>query len=206
MKANFIAVGGPISVGKSTLVEKLPFPMVSELEKGDELQEILLENTYKKGRVPAEVIEQYFLQLRKKRYEEFSQTLQTYVFDRSIFESLWFAKQNMNEKSYTYFEKLWKSEIDDLIKNHGKPQLYILLTMNWDTFKNRLFTRGRDVEVINFSANEEFFRMHVNEYERHMIDVFDMFGIDYLKIDTDNLNAQQVYEVAIKRVNEVLNG
>lgn len=206
MKANFIAVGGPISVGKSTLVEKLPFPMVSELEKGDELQEILLENTYKKGRVPAEVIEQYFLQLRKKRYEEFSQTLQTYVFDRSIFESLWFAKQNMNKKSYTYFEKLWKSEIDDLIKNHGKPQLYILLTMNWDTFKNRLFTRGRDVEVINFSANEEFFRMHVNEYERHMIDVFDMFGIDYLKIDTDNLNAQQVYEVAIKRVNEVLNG
>lgn len=203
MKANVIVVGGPISVGKSTLVERLHFPIVQELEKGDELQEILLENTYKKGRVPAEVIEQYFLQLRKKRYEEYSQTLQTYVFDRSIFESLWFAKQNMSKKSYAHFEKLWEAEINDLIKSHGKPMLYILLTMNWDTFKNRLFARGRDVEVINFSANEEFFRLHVNEYEKHMIEVFNKFGLEYLKIDTDNLNADQVYEMAMKRIAEV---
>lgn len=205
MSANFLVVGGPISVGKSTLVNSLPFPSINELDESDELQMLLLENTYKKGRVAPEVIEDYFLEVRKNKYIEFSNTLQTYVFDRSIFETLWFARGNMSDKSFEHFKRLWKAEIDELIEEYGKPGLYILLTMNWDTFKERLFNRGREVEVKNFKDNETFFKQHIAEYEEHMTEVFEMFDLNYVKIATDNLNSEQVAEKAMEAIKEVFN-
>ena len=196
-EANFIVVGGPISVGKSTLVTTLPFIQVPELDNDDEILMLLLENTYSKERVSAEVIETYFLELRKQKYIDFSNSLTTHVFDRSIFESLWFAKGNMDSKSYKHFERLWEKEIIDLIKEYGKPKIYILLTMNWDTFKKRLFERGREVEVKNFQANEEFFKKHIKEYEDHMISVFKKFELKYINIKTDNKSAEDVLKTTL---------
>lgn len=205
MFANLLVVGGPISVGKSTLVSSLEFPQVPELDENDEILMLLLENTYQKGRVAAEVIEHYFLTIRKNKYIEYSNTLQTHVLDRSIFESLWFAKGNMNEKSFNHFKKLWKSEIDELIKTVGKPKLYILLTMNWDSFKERLFKRGREVEVKNFNDNEKFFKQHIAEYEEHMTEVFEMFNINYIKIATDGVTPDKVTTIANEKIKEVIN-
>ena len=206
MKANLIVVGGPISVGKSTLVASLSLPQINELDENDEIQMILLENTYKKGRVSPEVIENYFLQIRKNKYFDYSKKMETHVLDRSIFESLWFAKGNMSKKSFSHFEKLWKSEINELISVVGKPKLYILLTMTWDTFKERLFNRGREVEVMNFKENEDFFRKHIKEYEEHMIEVFKIFNINYVKISTDNLFPEQITKQANEKIKESING
>ena len=205
MNANFLVVGGPISAGKSTLVESLDFPQINELDDSNEIQMLLLENTYEKGRVAPEVIEHYFLEIRKDKYSTYANTLQTHVFDRSIFESLWFAKGNMSEKSFKHFKNLWKKEIEELIEEAGKPKLYILLTMEWDTFKERLFKRGRSVEVRNFRENEDFFRRHIEEYEEHMIEVFNMFDINYRKIATDNLNQEEVLIEANKIIREAIN-
>lgn len=203
--ANLIVVGGPISVGKSTLAASLGLPQVPELNENDIIQELMLENTYSKGRVSAEVIEYFFLEIRRKKYIEFSSHLQTNVLDRSIFESLWFAQGNMDSSSYAYFKKLWKDMIVDLIEKYGKPKLYILLTMEWETFVERLFNRGREVEVINFKKNEEFFRKHIKEYEDHMVEIFNEFGLNYVKIATDNINVDEVAEIAKIKVSEVLN-
>lgn len=194
MEANLFVVGGPISVGKSTLVDSLDFPQVPELDEGNKLQMILLENTYSKKRVAAEVIELFFLQTRIEKYKEFSNTLNTHILDRSIFESLWFAKENMDEKSFQYFKKLWIAEIKELIKNFGKPKLYILLTMDWETFKHRFFLRGRNVEVKNFESNETFFKKHIKEYEEHMKKIFIDFNINHAVINTDNMSAEEVKE------------
>ena len=97
-------------------------------------------------------------------------------------------------------EKLWEKEILDLIKEHGKPKIYVLLTMNWDTFKKRLFERGREVEVKNFQANKEFFKRHIKEYEEHMISVFKKFDINYVNIETDNQSAKEVLATTLKAV------
>ena len=204
--ANLIIVGGPISVGKSTLAASLGLPQIPELEENNKLQDILLEQTYVKGRVSPEVIEYFFLEIRKYKYAKYSNNLETNILDRSIFESLWFAKENMDELSFAHFKKLWKSTIDELIKEFGKPKLYILLTMKWDTFVDRLFQRGRDVEVKNFQSNEEFFRKHIKEYEQHMIEIFEMFNLNYKKIETDKYNAQQVANIALKAVKGVQHG
>ncbi|NQZ65627.1 MAG: deoxynucleoside kinase [Mycoplasmatales bacterium] len=205
MMANIIVVGGPISVGKSTLVSSLNYPIINELDENDEVQMILLEHTYKKGRVAPEVIEHFFLQIRKNKYSNHANKEKIHVLDRSIFESLWFAQGNLGGKSLKYFRKLWEKEIKEIIKKSGKPLLYILLTMKWSTFKERLFNRGRTVEIENFKNNEKFFKKHIAEYEKHMTDVFKLFGINYIKIDTDNLSTNQVREIAIKEIKGVIN-
>ena len=41
--ANLVVVGGPISVGKSSLVNSLNMPQVPEIDETDELQNILQE-------------------------------------------------------------------------------------------------------------------------------------------------------------------
>lgn len=203
MLANLLVIGGPISVGKSTLVNSIDLPKVPELNEDDDIQMILLENTYQKGRVAPEVIEFFFLQSRSKKYIDFSNSLITHVFDRSIFESLWFAKGNMDSKSFNHFKKLWKSQIEKLIKDAGKPKLYILLTMNWKTFKNRLFDRGRKVEVENFKQNKSFFKNHINEYEEHMKDIFKMFDINYKIIPTDEKSPDAILEKVNMYIKEV---
>ena len=204
-EANLIVVGGPISVGKSTLVSSLPFPQVPEIDEDDKLQLMILEETYKKGRVSPEVIELYFLVERIKKYKKFSNTLTTHILDRSIFESLWFAKGNMNKKSYDRFYILWEKEIIDMINEFGKPKIYILLTMEWETFKERIFKRGRDVEVKNFNENEEFFKRHIVEYEEHMTEVFEKFNINYVKIATDKLSAEEVLDKTQQAIKEGAN-
>ena len=89
-----------------------------------------------------------------------------------------------------------------MIKDYGKPKLYILLTMNWDTFKNRLFARGRKVEIVNFEANKEFFKKHIDQYEKHMEEIFINFGINYIKISTDNLSPKEISTIATKKIKE----
>ncbi len=202
MKANLIVVGGPISAGKSTLVSAIDFPQVPELNENDKLQDLMLEETYSSGRVSSDVIEFYFLIERIKKYKEFSNTITTHVLDRSIFESLWFAKGNISESGYKKFYKLWEKEVNGLIELHGKPKLYILLTMEWDTFKERIFLRGRDVEVKNFQENEEFFKMHIKEYELHMTEIFEKFGINYKKIKTDNSSPEEILKIANEYIKE----
>ena len=202
--ANLIVVGGPISVGKSTLVNSLGLPQVQELDKDDKLQALLLEMFYEKGRFSPELIELYFLQNRVKKYAEHSNLLQTHVLDRSILESLWFAKGTLTKRGYEHFENLWVKEVNRIFEEYGKPKLYILLTMNWETFKTRIFTRGRDVEVKNFYENEEYFKKHIIEYEEWMLNVFKKFDVNFIKIETDKLNADEVNEIALKYVKEVL--
>ena len=97
-------------------------------------------------------------------------------------------------------KKLWKSEVNKLIKEHGKPKIYIFLSMNWDTFKERIFKRGRKIEIDTFDQNENFYKIHITEYEKFTINILKSFGINYRKIDTNNLSSIEVQ----KKVTEIL--
>lgn len=205
-KANLIIIGGPISAGKSTLAQRLGFPQTPELDENDILQKLFLEYTYNKERVAPEVIEFYFMKKREENYAKYANTLQTHVLDRSIFESLWFARENLEEKSFKYFYKVWKSFIEDLMEQYGKPKLYIILLISWDTFKDRIFERGREVEVKNFHANKEFFKHHIETYETHMREVFELFDINHKFIDTNNKTQDEVLEISNEYVKEVVDG
>ena len=202
-EANLIIIGGPISAGKSTLARSMGFPQTPELDGNDILQKLFLEYTYNKERVSAEVIEFYFMKKREENYEKHARAVETHVLDRSIFESLWFAKENLQEKSYKYFYKIWKSFISNLIEEYGKPKLYIILLISWETFKDRIFDRGREVEIRNFNSNKVFFKHHIDSYELHMREIFELFDINHKFIDTNNLSQDDVLEVSLKYAKEV---
>ena len=200
MTNKIIIVGGPISAGKSTLVNSLDFPKVPELDPNDSLQKIMLKYTYEKQRVAPEVIELFFLEKRWNIYRHYSKKNKIYVLDRSIFESLWFAKENLNKSSYDHFKKLWEKELAELLKRYGKPQLYILLLLNWSNFKDRIFKRGRTVEINNFEKNKSFFKKHIKEYEEFMIKIFERFQINYYKIDANKNSIEEVHKMAREQV------
>lgn len=202
--ANIIVIGGPISAGKSSLTKKLPWPKVMELDHKDEILMLLWSATYKKDRVAPEVIEYYFLQLRKKRYETFASQDQLSIFDRSIFESIIFARKNLAPQSFKHFYKLWLSETKELIKKYGKPKLYILLEINWKTFQQRFFARGHKVETKYFDENKKFFKSHVEEYMQLMKNILKKFKIDFKIINTNNLVLEQVVDFVTKEINEGL--
>lgn len=202
--ANFIAVGGPIAVGKSTLLENLDLPKVDEMDFAEPLSAILLENTYSKKRVHSLVIELFFLQMRKQKYEEYANTLTTYSFDRTIFESYLFARQVLDDKQFGWFEKLFDAEVRELLENHGKPRLYIILTCDWERFYERFINRGREAELANFHANINFFKEHVEFYSKNMIEMMKKYGINYVVIDTNNKSITEVAAEAKKYAEEVL--
>ena len=204
--ANLIIIGGPISAGKSTLAQSLGFPQTPELDENDVLQKLFLEYTYNKKRVSPEVIEFYFMKKREENYIKYSHALQTHVLDRSILESLWFAQENLDKKSIKYFYKIWKSIIEDLLEKQGAPKLYIILLISWETFKDRIFERGREVEIKNFYSNKKFFKHHIATYELHMKEVFKQFNIKHIFIDTNKLNQDEVLDITSKYIKEVLNG
>lgn len=204
--ANFIVVGGPIAVGKSTLVKGLGFPKVDELDENDQLQEVLLENTYSRTRVSDEIIEMFFLEKRKEKYQNYSNTLLTHVFDRSIIESYLFAKEKLSPKSFKHFEVLFEAEVKELFEKYGKPKLYIFLSYDWETFYDRLTKRSRGQEMRNFTANIEFFKHHVKTYTTEMIKMMERYGLNYRVIDTTHMDADKVLATAKQYVDEVQNG
>lgn len=199
---NSIIIGGPIAVGKSTLASALPFPSIPELDENNKILDLILEGTYKKDRVSPEVIEFFFLEMRKQKYLQYSNTLTTHIFDRSILDSVWFAEQNMSKSQFKHFRTYWKNEVLDLFKEHGKPMLYILLTLDWDTFKERIYKRNRDVEIKNFLNNENFFQKHVKEYEKHIISILNEFEVSYIIIDTRNIDADEVKRIVLEKMGE----
>lgn len=203
--ANFIVVGGPIAVGKSTLVKGLGFPKVDELDDNDSLQEVLLENTYSRKRVPAEIIEMFFLEKRKEKYQKFSNTLVTHVFDRSIIETYLFAKEKLSERSFEHFEVLFEAEVAELFREYGKPKLYIFLTYDWDTFYDRLVKRSRGQEMRNFTSNIDFFQHHVQTYAPEMVKMMEKYELNYKVIDTTHLTPDEVLSIAKQYVDEVQN-
>lgn len=202
---NIVVIGGPISVGKSTIVKKLPWAKVMELDNKDHITKMLLEATYKKERIAPEVIEYTFCEIRKKRYETFAQLKENlYIFDRSVFESIIFAHKNLNAQSFNHFYKFWLSSTKKLLKKHGKPKLYILLEIDWKNFQERFFTRNSKVETKYFEQNKDFFKIHVEQYSDIMKSILKKFKISFTIINTNDLTIEEVLAIVNQKIVEVI--
>ncbi len=70
--------------------------------------------------------------------------------------------------------------------------------MSWETFLKRIFERGRQVEIDNFYANEEYFKTLYNLYKDLFIKQAEKFNLEYKIIETDNLNEDEVFEKALE--------
>ena len=192
--SNSIIIGGPVAVGKSVVVGSLPLVPVQELESNDELQSILIERMYEGDKIAPQIFQLDMLLTRFDKYKKLANNKNAHVFDRSIFEDIFFAKKLLfkDKNIWEYYYSIWKDKVEELINEVGKPKLYILLTLSWDTFKQRVFDRNRTAETSNFDKNKTYFKEMVNEYEEFAIGIFKEYNLEYVVINTDNKDKLEV--------------
>ncbi len=207
--ANIVIVGGTIAAGKSTLVENLAkstgWQPVQELREGDALQEIILNKLYEGERIHLATVQYYFISNRYKQYEEVHNGLITSILDRGIWEDWFFAKLLMAKEplEYEHYKVLWSETIEKLVNTYGLPKAYIYVWVDWDTFKERIFSRNRESEILNFNANEQYFKNLLHEYNTNFVKLLKEWNIEPIVIDSVELSKEETLEFALKELKRV---
>lgn len=198
-----IAVGGMIAAGKSNLssalAEALSLPVMSEYEEQDEIFDTLLAWLYE-GKPNIEMMLQiYFLEnswLRQKEHNN------DFIVDRDIIEHWLFAQENLKTKPkiMNMYNGLFYAYMNEI----KKPDLYIILDLDWKHFKERVFNRQRSQEVKNFEANSVYFSNLLQNYVQRLRAQCVIFDIPYIVINTNDLTEEEVFALAMKKINPIV--
>lgn len=194
--SNTLVVGGTIAAGKSSLVGALPFKAIQELDPNDELQKVLLEKMYEGDPIAKQVFQLDMMLTRFDKFKKLANSDEIHVFDRMIFEDRLFANMLFGDVKniWAYYDSIWNDKVEELINEVGKPKLYILLDVNWETFSERIFARNRKVEIDNFEENKEYFKKLLDKYIPYMVEQLEKFNIPYVVIDTNKLGKLEVID------------
>jgi len=194
-KRKFIAVEGPIGVGKTTLVH-----LLSERFQARELLEIVEENPflplfYEDRERYSFQTQLFFLLSRFKQQEDILQgdlfNPGGVVSDYLLIKDRLFANMNLKDKELVLYDRLWEI----LAPRAPKPDLVVLLMARMDVLLHRISIRGRDFEQqIERDYLEEVTRIyseHFLEYNESPLLVVDSSEVDFVhsKADQDHLIA-----------------
>lgn len=206
-----IGISGMISSGKSTLTQKLvkhykQSMMLKEFEEDDEVFNTFLKWLYEKQPnltigFQSYVVENHtskladcFKEFEKKGYKH----KDNYLFlDRFSIEHYIFANVNLRPKGPKYLQG-YDALFSHLITKDETPDLAIYLDMTFDTFKDRIFARGREVETENYKKNEAYFKELYSLYKPLFEKQAKKYGLNYVIIDTNDKTEDEVYKEAIR--------
>jgi len=173
-KIPFIAIEGPIGVGKTSLAL-----LLSEHLNYKRLNEIVYENPFlSKFYTDVDAwsfqTEMFFLTNRLKQLEDvdlkYLSNGDAVVSDYHIFKNMIFAKQNLHGVKLDKFEKVYHTLTDDLVK----PNLVIVLNASLETLRKRIMFRAREFELDMEQS-----------YLEHLINAYDDFYNNFSKIYPD---------------------
>lgn len=197
-----ISIGGMIASGKSTLASKiseyLNLPLVEEFEDDDVVFHQILEWLYT-GKHDVELLLQVFFITR--HYESEKKFDGKFVVDRDLVEHWIFANENL--KGQPEIMNVYNGIFHSMINLIKKPDLYIILDLNWENFKERILSRGRDQEVKNFDKNELYFKNLLENYVSRMISMCQMYSIPYVIVDTNGKTGDEVFADSKKHLNKI---
>ena len=185
------AVGGMIASGKSTLVntlaEKLNLQKMDEYDKNDDVFNTLLKWLYE-GKQDVEMLLQiYFLHKHWKTQQNIQGDV---IVDRHIIEHWLFAQINLRKKPEVL--NMYNGLFHQYMNSIEHPDLYIILDMDWDTFKERMMKRGRPQEIENFGQNEDYFKFLMDDYVRKLVAQCEIYDIRYIVLDTSGRTQEDV--------------
>jgi deoxyadenosine/deoxycytidine kinase len=185
------AVGGMIASGKSTLVntlsERLNLTKMDEFDKNDEVFNTLLKWLYE-GKENVEMLLQiYFLH---KHWQTQKQMKDDLIVDRHIIEHWLFAQINL--KKHPEVLNMYNGLFHQYMNDIEHPDLYVILDMDWGTFKERMMKRGREQEIENFGRNEDYFKYLMDDYVRKLVAQCEIYDIAYIVLDTSNRTEAEV--------------
>jgi deoxyguanosine kinase len=182
----FIAVEGPIGVGKTSLANAISNYFQFQL-----LKEIVEENPFL-GKFYTNIhewsfqTEMFFLCNRYKQLEDidgkYLQNTTPVVADYHIFKNIIFASRTLQQKQYEKYIQIY----DILTKNMPTPNIIVYLTASLETIQKRISMRGREVEK---DIDPNYLLQLISDYEE-AIETFisNHPNIPVLKFNGDNMD------------------
>jgi len=188
MAHHYIAVEGPIGVGKTTVVDRLAERLDANKVLEDWATNPFLRPFYDSQPGAAFQVELFFLLSRYRQQQELLQrqlfaqaTLSDYVFEKSRL----FAYLNLDDSELLIFDKLFSL----LAEGMPKPDLVVYLQAPTDVLLRRVSTRGRPEEAgfseeymaeVNRAYNHYFFH-----YSATPLLVVNTADVDFVKNPDD---------------------
>lgn len=164
-KAPFIAIEGPIGIGKTSLANKIAAHFEFHL-----LKEIVEENPFL-GKFYDNIdewsfqTEMFFLCNRFKQLEDleidYLNKSKSVVADYHIFKNMIFAKRTLPQVKYEKYKKIYHILTEDM----PKPNMIIYIHASLDTIMKRIKQRGRELE---HNIQPDYIKQLAGDYEHYM--------------------------------------
>lgn len=193
----FIAIEGPIGVGKSSLTKKLSAtlnltPIYEIVEENP-----FLSDFYEDIDKWSFQTEMFFLCNRYKVLTELSNDISV-VSDYHILKNKVFANNTLNDKEYKMFEEIY----DILTREVRKPDVTVFLTADLDVLKQRIQLRNRDFES---HIEDDYLLKLTADYTR----VYESMKRDHQTIlidtsDMDFVNNAADYEHIVQQIKDII--
>lgn len=194
-----ISVGGMIASGKSTLVkrlgEALNMPVMEEFEKDDEVFNTLLKWLYEQRDNVEMLLQIYFIHnhwLNQQKYQN------NFIVDRDLVEHWLFAQHNL--KSMPTIMNMYNGVFHAYMNQVKQPDLYIILDVDWDHFKERVLNRGRQQEIENFELNKDYFFNLLKDYTTKVQAQCAVYNIPYEIVNTNNMTEEEVFQETLRLI------
>lgn len=145
--ARYIAVEGPIGVGKTALAERLAESLSADLVLEEVAENPFLERFYRDGRAAALPAQMFFLFARARQIEEMRQSdlfTNTRVSDYLYSKDNLFASLNLDPEELALYQQV----ADNLGIEPPVPDLVIYLQSTVDALLDRISRRGRPYELM----------------------------------------------------------
>lgn len=193
----FIAIEGPIGVGKSSLTKKLSAtlnltPIYEIVEENP-----FLSDFYEDIDKWSFQTEMFFLCNRYKVLTELSNDISV-VSDYHILKNKVFANNTLNDKEYRMFEEIY----DILTREVRKPDVTVFLTADLEVLKQRIQLRNRDFES---HIEDDYLLKLTADYRR----VYESMKRDHQTIlidtsDMDFVNNAADYEHIVQQIKDII--
>lgn len=201
MDKPFIAIEGPIGVGKSSLAHKL-----SQSYHFYEAKEIVGENPflsdfYEDISKWSFQTEMFFLCHRYKDYQDLEVMDQGIVSDYHIYKNKIFARNTLSPLEFDKFSRIFDILTEDL----KMPDYIVFLDADLFRLKERIKTRNRDFEV---HIEDDYLLKLKADYLAYY-ESLKANGHHVLRIDTTNLdfvNHPKDYDTILNQINELIGG
>lgn len=204
-KVPFIAVEGPIGIGKTSLAKKIStffdFHLLEEIVD----ENPFLDKFYENISEWSFQTEMFFLCNRYKQMEEtennFLKKDKPVVADYHIAKNMIFARRTLNDVQLEKYEQIYRI----LTKDMPLPNMIIYITGSLETLLERINKRGREMEK---NIEPDYLRQLSADYEAFM-DQFEKDNPEVLVIringdDYDFIENQNDLENILARVDETL--